>query len=203
MNGKVWVGITALAGGLALVWLAISAIDLNDPALKDVQRLLFIEGSNQFLSASDPVVMEAAPRLGYLAPEFRLDDLTGESRTLSGYRGRPTLVNFWATWCPSCRAELEGMQAFFQNHGDNVQVLGVNWGESAEMIAGFLERLNITFPILLDTRGTAFVGYQLTGVPTSVFLDSEGVIRGIWLGPMSPEEIEAGFARFWLSGGKE
>jgi hypothetical protein len=53
---------------------------------------------------------------------------------------------------------------------------------------------------LLDKRGTAFVGYQLTGVPTSVFLDSEGVIRGIWLGPMRPEEIEAGFARFWPIG---
>ncbi len=197
MNRKIWIALIALTGGFVLAWLAVSAIDFNDPAFKDVQRLLFIEGSNQFLSANDPVEMTPAPRLGYLAPDFRLDDLEGKPHTLSDYRGKPILVNFWATWCPSCRAELEGMQAFFQQHADNVQVLGVNWGESAAMIDGFLERIDVHFPILLDIRGTAFVSYQLTGVPTSLFLDSEGVIRGIWLGPMRPDEIEAGFARFW------
>lgn len=169
---------------------------------QQLSRLILREGQSIFLQAGDPIHLEQeAPRLGYLAPDFRLPDLAGKPTALSDYRGKPLLLNFWATWCPPCRAEMPDLERFYQLHGDQIGLLGVNWGEPQATVLVFLKKLKISYPNLLDEGGTAFVKYQLTGIPTSFFIDAQGLIRGISVGPMSTERIEAGFAK--LQGGNE
>lgn len=192
---KLLIGILTVAGAVALGAISLSffAADENgEPS--DWSEWILFEGQSRFLSADDPVTEAVAPKLGYLAPDFELQDLNGTARALSDYRGQPVLLNFWATWCPSCRSEMPALDAFADNHPE-VHVLGVNWGQKPGSVADFLEGLDVSFTNFSDERGTAFVSYQLTGVPSTFFLDAGGYIRGVWHGPMSEEEIEAAFAR--------
>ena len=195
MSRKAVIAVVAVLG-IACLGLITYTFFASNEGVSELERLLFIEGSSQFLSADKPFTAQEAPKLGYFAPAIKLTALDGNTYSLQGFKGKPTLLNFWATWCPSCRAEMGALQAFYKQHEGQIQVVGINWGEHSSSIEKFLEGLNVTFPTLLDDRGTAFVSYQLTGVPTSLFLDAAGVIRGIWLGPMNEAEIEAGFARF-------
>lgn len=134
-----------------------------------------------------------APLPGYLAPDFLLEGLEGEPRRLSDFRGTPVLVNFWTTWCPPCRAEAPDLQRFHEEFGEEMVLIGVNWGESPREVRSFTERFGQTYLQLLDREGEAFVKYRLTGIPTSFFIDERGVIRGIWYGAMKYEEMVAAF----------
>jgi len=191
---KILIGLLAVAGAGALGALSLSFFTADEPEAGDWSEWILFKGQSRFLSADDPVTDETAPKLGYLAPEFDLQDLNGTERALSDYRGKPVLLNFWATWCPSCRSEMPALDDCADAHPE-VPVLGVNWGQKLQSVPDFLEELDVGFTNLSDARGTAFVSYQLTGVPSTFFLDAQGYIRGVWLGPMSEQEIEAAFAR--------
>lgn len=187
---KVLIGLVIALGVATLGLVGYSFFGLNS-----TQRLILREGQSVFLPPGAPIYQEESPQLGHPAPDFRLPDMSGRTRALSDYRGKPLLLNFWASWCPPCRAEMPDLQRFYQLHGDQINLLGVNWGEPQAAVLVFLEKLKISYPNLLDQGGTTFVKYQLTGVPTSFFIDAQGVIRGISVGPMSTEQIEAGFAK--------
>ncbi len=164
----------------------------------DLSKFVLREGTGLF--AEDPKELKAqtAARLGHLAPDFALSDLNGQTVRLSGFRGKPLLLNFWAAWCPPCRKEMPDLQNFHERYGEKVVLLGVNWGEDANTVKEFLARYGVKYLNLLDERGTAFVLYRLTGIPTSFFIDREGFIRGIWLGPLKVEEIAGIFERLGL-----
>jgi peroxiredoxin len=164
----------------------------------DLSRFTLSQGAGFFVEDPKELQKEVAPRLGYVAPEIALQDLNGQTVRLSGLRGRPVLLNFWAAWCPPCRKELPDLQRFHERYGVKVALIGVNWGEPAQTVKPFLERYGVTYSNLLDERGTAFVSYRLTGTPTTFFIDSEGHIRGVWLGPLKGEEIAANFQRLGL-----
>jgi len=192
---KLLIGVLTVAGAAALGAISLSFFAADEGAgPTDWSEWILFEGQSRFLRADDPVTEAVAPKLGYLAPEFALADLDGAERALSDYRGKPVLLNFWATWCPSCRSEMPALDAFAEAHPE-VHVLGVNWGQKPASVAEFLEGLDVSFTNFSDERGTAFVSYQLTGVPSTFFLDADGYIRGVWLGPMSEKEISAAFAR--------
>jgi thiol-disulfide isomerase/thioredoxin len=137
----------------------------------------------------------AGPYPGYRAPDFTSPDLAGHLVRLSDFRGKPILLNFWATWCPPCRKEVPDLQAFYRQYGDKVVLLGINFGEDKEEIKRFLERYGATYTSLLDKDGEVFVLYRLTGLPTSFWIDEQGVIRGMWLGTMSLKDMVAGFKK--------
>ena len=159
-------------------------------------QFTLLEGSGIFWEADRPPKgQEEAPSLGYLAPDFTLFDLDGRAITLSELRGVPVLLNFWATWCPPCRAEMPDLQRFHQQYGDQVTVLGINWAEDPQTVRDFLDRYGITYPNVLDRQGKAFVLYRLTGIPTTFFLDEEGIVRGVWLGPLKTDSIAENFAK--------
>ncbi len=164
----------------------------------DLGKFALTEGRGLFLEDPQELKDEIAPRLGYRAPDFELPDLDGQKVALSALRGKPLLLNFWASWCPPCRKEMPNLQRFSEQYGSQVVVVGVNWGEDASTVKGFLERVGATYLNLLDQRGTAFVLYKLTGIPTGFFIDPEGFIRGVWLGPLQIEEIAKGFKRLGL-----
>ncbi len=147
----------------------------------------------QFLSQGTEVAPDvAAPALGFLAPDFVLPTLEGERVALSDFRGKPVLLNFWATWCPPCRKEIPDLQKFHEQYGDRIVLLGINYGEAPDDVRAFLERYGVTYLNLLDREGTVLVRYRLTGLPTSFWLDERGVIRGLWLGAMSFEDMVEG-----------
>ena len=126
----------------------------------------------------------AAPVVGRLAPAFELQTLDGGLASLGGYRGRPVLVNFWATWCVPCKEEMPALQAEATAHPDLV-VLGVDNVESAVKVNAFVEQLGVRFPILLDQDGSVLERYQVVALPTTFFVDRAGVLRSIYRGPLA------------------
>lgn len=144
-----------------------------------------------------------APRENFRAPEFSLPALDGRQVSLSDLRGQAVLVNFWATWCPPCRAEMPEIQAAYQNHrGQNLTVLAINQAEDDQPVSQFAQQLHLTFPILLDRDGTIARQYQVQGLPASFFVDRDGVIRAASLGQMNRAYIEAELAKLLEQGVK-
>ena len=130
-----------------------------------------------------------APRQGFLAPDFTLDTTDGETVTLSKLRGQAVLVNLWATWCPPCRAEMTAIQKLYDEYkGQGFIVLAVNmtYQDDISAIAPFVGQNDLTFPILLDETGDMARKYELRSLPSSFFIDLNGIIREVVIGgPMS------------------
>jgi cytochrome c biogenesis protein CcmG/thiol:disulfide interchange protein DsbE len=135
-----------------------------------------------------------APRQGFQAPDFSLTTLTGEMVTLSELRGQPVLINLWATWCPPCRAEMPDLQATYEKYnqqGFTILAINATYQDSQTSAASFVEEYGLTFPILLDTSGETARLYQMRALPTSFFIDREGIIQEVVVGgPMSPALLQ-------------
>ncbi len=127
---------------------------------------------------------------GASAPAFTLPDLHGQKLALTSLRGRPVLVNFFATWCPPCRAELPELEALAQAHPDCLEVVGIaeNSG-SADEIAVFARDRRLTYPLLLDD-GSAGASYSVVNIPHSVLIDSDGRIAGTFDGTVTRSGVE-------------
>lgn len=142
-----------------------------------------------------PLSSQVPLQLGVAAPDFTLTQIAGGETSLSEFRGRPVLVNFWATWCKPCRTEMpEIVSAYRAHRGDGLEVLAVNLTdqESLKDVRKFVSEFDIPFSVLLDRKGTVRRLYGLRGVPTSVFIDSAGIVRMINPGPVSKRALERG-----------
>jgi peroxiredoxin len=130
-----------------------------------------------------------APRPGFQAPEFSLQALDGSTVTLAGLRGRPILVNLWASWCLPCRAEMPAMQRLYtdlQDTGFLILAVNATSQDNLPAVEAFVTELGLSFPVLLDTGGQVSAAYELRSLPTSFFIDSQGTIREVIIGgPMS------------------
>ena len=122
--------------------------------------------------------------MGEPAPDFALRSLDGQTIRLSELRGRTVLVNFWATWCGPCRAEMPDLQAVYDEHKENLVVLavnveGTNLDEARRLARDFRDELGLTFPIVLDSPdGDVFAQYKLRGLPDSFFVPGHWVWNG-------------------------
>jgi len=121
---------------------------------------------------------------GFLAPDFTLTALDGSTVQLSALRGQPVIVNFWATWCGPCRAEMPELEQVWQKYQqDGLMLLGVDEGESPATIERFRQTVvNVSFPLLLDTRSQVGALYGVRAMPTTFFIDGEGRIQDIKVG---------------------
>ena len=128
---------------------------------------------------------DAYPAAGRLAPDFRLPPLDGGSFQLSNLRGKPVVLNFWATWCGPCQNELPALQKAAEHLGDQVVFAAVDQGEAAGVIQPYVDRLGLTFTIPLDADGQIGVNYNVKGLPTTFFIDRNGVIQSLWMGEMN------------------
>ncbi len=130
-----------------------------------------------------------SPREGFLAPDFTLDVLDGTKMTLSELRGKIVIINLWATWCPPCRAEMPALESAYKAYKDSdVVVLGLNITNQdiEQNIPAFVQEFGLTFPILLDRDGRVSILYQLRGLPTTFFVNRQGIITSVVVGgPMS------------------
>lgn len=136
----------------------------------------------------------SAPYLGSRAPDFSLATLDGKQVSLSQYRGKKVILNFWASWCSPCKIELPHLQKVWDKYqeGNEVVVLTVAGGESDEgEIKSFIYNNNYNFIVALDSTESTFNRYDITSVPKTFFLDKNGVIKKMQLGMFtSPGEIE-------------
>lgn len=130
-----------------------------------------------------------APRTGFLAPQFTLYNQQGQPVQLSDLRGRPVLINFWASWCTPCQAEMPAMQKVYQDYKDEgLEILAINtiYQDDPQAVTSFVQEYGLSFPILLDTDATAAGQYQVRALPTSFFVDANGIIRDVVVGgPMA------------------
>lgn len=130
-----------------------------------------------------------APRKGFFAPDFTLQTAEGETITLSDLRGKAVLINLWASWCPPCRAEMPAMQKVYEaNAEEGFTVLAINttYQDDPSIAIDFVKELGLSFPILMDQEGSVSQLYQSSALPTSFFVDREGIIQEVVVGgPMS------------------
>jgi len=136
-----------------------------------------------------------APQKGFLAPDFSLADPAGRTYTLSQLRGKPVVVNMWATWCPPCRAEMPEIEAQYERYApQGLVVLGVNaTDQDAPLdVVPFVNEYRLTFPILLDETGAAGRAYELRSLPSTFFINRDGTIAEVVIGgPMSGALLQA------------
>lgn len=167
-----WLGLVALTALLGGLWVNINRV----PAAETSGGLI------------------PSPRQGFLAPEFTLTSLGGEPFTLSDLRGQVVVVNLWATWCPPCRAEMPALQSAYETYREEGMVLlAVNSTDqdSISAVESFVDEYGLTFPILLDVEGLVSRLYQLQALPSTFFIDRQGVIQEVVIGgPMSEVTLE-------------
>ncbi|TAJ18207.1 MAG: TlpA family protein disulfide reductase [Dehalococcoidia bacterium] len=139
----------------------------------------------------------ASPTAGQAAPDFVLREYaTGRLVKLSDYRGKVVVLNFWATWCPPCIAEMPALQELQASHeatGDLV-VIAVDVQEPPSVTGEFAQQRGLTMPILSDRSGSVAKHYGLPGLPGTFFIDRDGVVRSKVLGPVLGKPLVEGLA---------
>lgn len=121
---------------------------------------------------------EPPATVGKAAPSFQLQNLDGQSISLSDLKGKPVLVNFWATWCRPCVSEMPYMQEIYDEwSGRGLILLAINIGESSSEVEQFLQNHNLSLPVLLDTKKVVAQQYNIQYIPTTFFIDKDGIIQ--------------------------
>lgn len=136
--------------------------------------------------------------VGQKAPDFRLKTSKGEIISLSSLKGKNIFINFWASWCPPCKAEMPHVQEFYDNYkNQNIAVLSVNLthlDRDEQTVHEFIKRNHLTFPVVYDTRGEVDEVYQANTIPTSYIIDQNGIIQHRIVGPVSTDRLKIIFS---------
>lgn len=125
--------------------------------------------------------------VGTQAPDFVLQNISGQKVHLSDYNDKIVAVNFWATWCGPCVFEMPLLQELQDQYAPNLTVLAINNQESADAVVPFIEQLGVSYEVLLDSDGSVHNKYMAFYMPTTVFIDQEGIIRSRHIGIISEE----------------
>lgn len=132
-------------------------------------------------------------KIGSAAPDFTLKTVIGDTVTLSSLKGKKVLLNFWATWCPPCQEEMPALENIYKKYkGEGIEIIAVNatvGKETEEKVKQFIDVHQLTFPVPLDTDGEVVQMYGIYGMPTSYFIDENGVVRSFYFGMMTEEMI--------------
>ena len=135
-----------------------------------------------------------APEVGRAGPDFLLEQPGGGTLRLSDLQGQPIVLNFWASWCAPCRAEMPDLvRAYAEYRKDGLEIVAVNLQETNDQVLKFAEEFGIEFPIAIDRDGELKdiwrLGGPIDGIPTSYFLDEAGVLQDITYGPLTDEML--------------
>jgi peroxiredoxin len=170
---------------------------LNTPIASTAQPSLPAPGSS-FVPVSDPV---EGLRVGDLAPDFtgtangetvQLTDLDGNPIRIADLRGRPVWINFWASWCPPCQAETPTLRDLYNEHAaQGLALVAISVQETTpDDVRAYVQRYGLPFTVGFDATSAIFHTYHAYGLPTQLFLDRDGVIRNVVLGPVSKTQAE-------------
>jgi cytochrome c biogenesis protein CcmG/thiol:disulfide interchange protein DsbE len=133
-----------------------------------------------------------SPLVGRAAPDFALQPLDGgEPVTLASLRGRPVVLNFWATWCVPCFQEHPLLVSAARGLGERARFIGVIYEDSEEQVRGFLARQGSAYPSLVDPGSRTAIAFGVFGVPETYFIDAEGRIAAKHIGPLDAQSLEA------------
>src|SRR6266568_8819072 len=152
---------------------------------------LLLPSSTQFPGGRVPV--------GAAAPGFVLPIYGGKGTgyiDLHALRGHPVLINFWSESCPPCRTEVPYLQRVYAQYGapGEFALLGINQADPKENIAPFGAEFKLTYPLLFDKGGAANVAYGVTAIPTTYFVDSNGIVRSVVVSQLDPKTMRQGLA---------
>ena len=165
-----------MGAGLVVIGAALSAI-------------VFTRERPAAASADGPSVVPAS--VDFAAPALSLPNTSGNTESLTDYRGRVVLVNNWATWCPPCKAEMPTLQAYFEAHqSEGLTVIGIEAGESAAQVRAFAESIGVTFPMWVDTETASLAAFHNGSLPNSYVIDRTGTVRLAWIGEISRSMLE-------------
>ena len=178
--------LAAVLAGLVL-WVGSNLYDSRQPTQPSAQQ-----GAHAEAGEAD---MEEGAMIGQQAPDFVLKTLDGNSvRIHPAQDGKLYVLNFWATWCPPCQAEIPELEAFATAHANNLDFYAVNLQESAEDVQDFLTQRGHDFPVLLDS-GEAAKSFRIRAIPMTVIIDRNGIIRFQKIGMTNREELEQALAK--------
>ena len=162
---RIPLSVTILVAGLAWIWFT------------------------RFPVGPDPSSPLEAAQVGFLAPDFTLSSLHYQEISLANLKGGPIVLNFWASWCPPCKAEMPAFQEAFQEYSESdLQIIAINATnqDSLTEVTQFIEEYEISFPIPLDQSGAVSKDYLVHSLPTTYFIDKNGIIKEIIIGGPIP-----------------
>ncbi len=132
------------------------------------------------------------------APDFTVYDADGKAHKLSDFRGKPVVLNFWASWCPPCKAEMPDFQKEFEAQGENVQFLMVNLTdgqqETISTAMAHITKEGYTFPVYFDTAYSAVIAYGIRSIPATYFIDAQGYLVAQATGAIDRETLQKGIS---------
>jgi cytochrome c biogenesis protein CcmG/thiol:disulfide interchange protein DsbE len=130
---------------------------------------------------------------GYRAPSFKITDLDGNMYTMDRLKGKPVLINFWASWCEPCRKEMPDLIKLYGQYKDRIEIVAVNVTarDSSEPVQAFVQEYRLPFPVLLDNKGEVADQYHIAPIPTTYFVDKNGVIAERQVGVTDYAALEA------------
>lgn len=193
-----------LVVAMALVGALIAATNTQESDDKDSSGPSPVENpapATVIVAAAPTATREAVPTAttelppigiekGNRAPDFTLDSIDGEL-SLYDFHGQVVMINFWASWCGPCRMEMPDVKAMYEKYRDQgFVVIGVNIGETADTVASFAEQFELAFPMMLDAQAQVARQFGAYSIPTSYFLDRQGVIRDARAGALPASFIE-------------
>ena len=197
-GGYAVLGVVVAAVAVLVVWLFAFGDDGEEalaPLALDQPELLGTAG------LETGVIDDHAPKVGELAPDFALANARDPERVvrLSDFRGTPVVLNWYASWCGPCRREIPDFQKAYEALDGEVVFLGVNLQEDADRAVGLLEVFVANYPALLDIDGEVAVHYRIPGMPTTFFIDADGVVRSMGAGLIVEEVLVEELARIGVS----
>jgi len=146
--------------------------------------LLGLAGLFSLGKVQEALSARARPEVGFLAPDFVLPRLNEKVVKLSDLQGKKAIfLSFWATWCPSCRAEMPAVEKAYHRYKDQVEFLAVSIDQHPKDVEAFMKEFKLTFPPLLDPNTKVFDLYEVAFIPTHFFIDKAGRIRAKEIGP--------------------
>jgi thiol-disulfide isomerase/thioredoxin len=187
------VGATAVVAlGLLALWQA-GVLFQEEGAAEIIDGAVSLAPVDMPAEAPNPAGLRVGLNQGDLAPDFVFSAFDGRRLRLSDFRGGPVLLNFWATWCVPCKQELPDMETLLRLHqAEGLAVIAVNAGEAYGPASRFLQRLEVELTAFgYDPKGDVVRRYAVEGMPTSYFIDADGVIRRVIPGQMSLKLMES------------
>ncbi|TAM56400.1 TlpA family protein disulfide reductase [bacterium] len=130
--------------------------------------------------------------VGRPVPNFSVPRLGGGTGSLADYRGKAVLANLWATWCPPCRHEMPNLERLYHTYAPHgFVIVGIDQGEAASVVAAYIKKVGVTYPILLDNDQQYGPAFQAVGLPTSVFVKRDGTVSAAFDGELTYEKMRA------------
>lgn len=162
---------------VAVLWSVVSYLNNAGSQAKD---------DNDQGNTTDKV--EELPRINFRAPSFTLQSLDGKSYSIAKAKGKPLVINFWNSWCGPCEKETPELVKLYNQYKGKFQLYGVNItiNDSMKAVRNFVDKFNMNYPVLLDRTGDVNTKYRVRAIPTTYFVNKDGIIVDIAIGYLGP-----------------